>query len=96
MRIKSYRIDCELISHDALRITNLNELDNFLINIAEVPNEVHGDVFGFIVRSNHNYFQFAGDGDGLGFIVDVWNNRELEGEPIDSLQIWLDEYREFM
>jgi hypothetical protein len=100
-RIKSYNIDGEDVSHDELRITNFVELQNFLLNIAEVPNEVDEAIYEFLSNlfnkdSNHQWFQFSGDGDGLGFIVDVWDNPELEGEPVDSLQVWLDEYKEFM
>lgn len=93
-RIKSYRIDGELVSHDALRITNFDALNDFLLNIAGVPNEVDEAVYRFI--EGYKGFQFAGDGGGLGFILDVWDNRELEGDPIESTQIWLDEYKEFM
>ncbi len=96
-RIKKYLIDGKEVSHDELRITNISDLQRFLLNIAQVPNEVDEDIYDFIHKTNgSNSFQFSGDGDGLGFIVDVWNNRELEGEPVDSLQIWLDEYKEFM
>ncbi|MFV2015401.1 MAG: hypothetical protein ACC656_08245 [Candidatus Heimdallarchaeota archaeon] len=95
-RIKSYNIDGEIIAHDELRITNFDDLNEFLLNVAGVPNEVDEAVYEFLSNTGYNYFQFSGDGDGLGFIVDVFNNRELEGEPVDSLQVWLDEYKEFM
>lgn len=92
-RIKSYRIDGELVSHDELRICNFANLYDFLLNIAGVPNEVDEDVYKFLSDGSYKHFQFSGDGDGLGFILDVWDNPELEGESIDSLQIWLDEYK---
>lgn len=96
-RIKSYRIDGELISHDELRITNISDLQIFLLDIAQVPNEIDEVIYNFIYNTNaSNSFQLSGDGDGLGFILDVWNNHALEGEPIESLQIWFDEYKEFM
>jgi hypothetical protein len=100
-RIKSYNIDGEIIAHSELRITNFIDLHIFLLNIAGVPNEVDEAIYDFLYNkfydnSKHQWFQFSGDGDGLGFIVDVWDNKELEGEPVDSLQVWLDEYKEFM
>ena len=95
-RIKKYIINDEEVSHDELRITNFADLYDFLLNIANVPNEVDEAVYNFLADGHHEYFQFSGDGDGLGFIVDVWDNKELEGDPVDSLQVWLDEYKEFM
>ena len=26
----------------------------------------------------------------------TFDNKELEGDPVESLQVWLDEYKEFM
>jgi hypothetical protein len=93
-RIKSYNINGEVVSHDELRITKFDKLNDFLLNHANVPNEVDEVIYEFLI--NHMFFQLAGDGDGLGFILDVWDDPEMEGEPVDSLQIWLDEYKEFM
>ncbi len=90
----SWNVDVYYLEHENIRITEFEALRMFLLNYAEVPNEVDEAVYEFI--NNHKAFQFAGDGGGLGFIVDVWDNVELEGEPIDSLQVWLDEYKEFM
>lgn len=100
-RIKSYNIDGEIIAHSEIRITKYHELHDFLLNTAGVPNEVDEAIYDFLFNlfnedSKSQWFQFSGDGDGLGFIVDVWDNKELEGEPVDSLQVWLDEYKEFM
>lgn len=95
-RIKKYNIDGVDVQHDELRITDFLNLQDFLLNIAEVPNEVDEAVYDFLADGKYEYFQFSGDGDGLGFILDVWENSSLTGEPVDSLQIWLDEYKEYM
>jgi len=94
MRLEIYNINGTEVAHDALRITKFDELNDFLTNHALVPNEVDDAVYHFI--NGYEGFQFAGDGGGLGFIVDVWDNAELEGDPVDSLQVWLDEYKEYM
>ncbi len=88
---ESWNVDFYKLAHENIRITEFEALRLFLLNYALVPNEVDEAVYKFI--GDHKYFQFAGDGDGLGFIVDVWDNPELEGDPVDSLQVWLDEYK---
>jgi len=92
-RIKKYIIEGEEVAHDGLRITKFADLYDFLNEIAAVPNEVAIDIFKFLADNKHEYFQLAGDGDGLGFILDVWDNPELDNDPVDSMQIWLDEYK---
>jgi hypothetical protein len=41
-------------------------------------------------------FQLGGDGDGLGFILDIWkSDDDINGEePIDSFQFWFEVYED--
>ena len=97
----SWNVDVYYLEHENIRITDAVTLQRFLLNYALVPNEIDEVVDDFLYtkfvnNSDHIHFQFSGDGGGLGFILDVFDNKELEGDPIDSLQVWLDEYKEFM
>ena len=93
---ESWNVDVYYLEHENIRITDLEALQIFLLDYALVPNEIDESIYGFLADGGYEHFQFAGDGGGLGFILDVFDNKELEGDPIDSLQVWLDEYKEFM
>ena len=93
---ESWNVDVYYLEHENIRITDLEALQMFLLDYADVPNEIDESVYGFLADGGYKYFQFAGDNGGLGFILDVFDNKELEGDPVDSLQVWLDEYKEFM
>ena len=92
----SFNVDIFVLEHENVRITQRETLKAFLANDANTSNELDEAVYEFLfnqeIHPKERYFQFAGDGGALGFIVDVWDNPQLEGEPVDSLQVWFDDY----
>lgn len=93
--MKTYTINGEKVSHDNVRISDMKTLNDFLLDELEQPNELDEAVRHFIHQSTFgtsNTFQVAGDGDGLGLIIDIFNDEE---EDIDCMTIWFEDYEEF-
>ena len=82
------------INHDSLRISDIHIANKFLSHI-EMPILMWIEITKMLIDCYHrdHPFQLAGDGDGLGFIVDVWRSQEDvdNGEDVlDSGNFWFD------
>jgi hypothetical protein len=83
------------VNHEDLRIIDENDLQNFLLDKALTSNSFDDAVKEKLsTMDSDNVFEFKGDGDGLGFILDIWENqKEMDSEePIHSYQFWFDDY----
>jgi len=80
------------VDHENLRIIDENDLQNFLLDKALTTNSFDEAVKDKLT----DVFEFKGDGDGLGFILDIWEteNARENDEPIRSYQFWFDDYQE--
>lgn len=81
------------VNHENIRITEYGALITFLVESCDSHKRMDREIYEFI--ENDAVFQFAGDGDGLGFIVDLWSCIEdiMDGEqPTHSSQYWFDDY----
>lgn len=82
------------IDHENIRITDEEALQTFLLEDAGTTNSMDERIKDLI--HGCGAFQLAGDGDGLGFILDVWETPESmeDDEPIGSYQLWFEDYEE--
>jgi hypothetical protein len=84
------------VLHENIRISDLVTLQKFLLDDAQTTNSMD-EVKDVLFKYPNKPFQLGGDGDGLGFILDIWksdddiNNGE---EPIDSFQFWFEVYED--
>jgi hypothetical protein len=85
------------VNHEDLIISDENDLQNFLLDKALTTNSFDEAVKEKLsTMDSDNVFQFKGDGDGLGFLLDIWENKysENECEPRYSYQFWFDDYND--
>ena len=82
------------VAHENIRITDEEALQTFLLEDAGTTNSIDERIKDLIFGCGA--FQLAGDGDGLGFILDVWETPESmeDDEPIGSYQLWFEDYEE--
>ena len=73
-------------------IVDLESLDNFLLDSEEVSNSLRDEILDDVF--DNESFEFKRDEEGLGFILDFWDNEEKEGEPTQSYTYWFDDYLE--
>jgi hypothetical protein len=85
------------VLHENIRISDLVTLQKFLLDDAQTTNSMDEVIKDVLFKYPNKPFQLGGDGDGLGFILDIWksdddiNNGE---EPIDSFQFWFEVYED--
>jgi hypothetical protein len=83
------------VLHENLRITDQEALQTFLLDYAQTNNSMDEGIKYLI--EGKNTFQLSGDGGGLGFILDIWENQEAlnDGEePIGTYQLWFDQWED--
>lgn len=80
------------VQHENIRIHDEETLQVFLLDDANTTNSMDEAIKNAI--HGVGAFQVAGDGGGLGFIVDVWKTQEdMENdEPWNSFQFWFEDY----
>lgn len=86
------------ISHLDLRITNHTDLQQFLLNDANTNNSIDEAIKNVLpINGDGKVFEFKGDGDGLGFILDIWENQEAldnEEDIENGYTFWFEDYEE--
>jgi hypothetical protein len=89
--------DTICVDHENLRIIDRRDLQNFLLDKALTSNVLDESVWDKLnTMEPENVFEFKGDGDGLGFMLDIWENERASGDedPIHSYQFWFDDYND--
>ena len=84
-----------IVPHEELCIIDANDLQTFLLNDASTTNGFDEAVKNAL--GNHfGAFEFKGDGEGLGFILDLWIDEEskYKDEPINSFTFWFDDFQD--
>jgi hypothetical protein len=76
------------LDHDSIRINLLSTFDAFRFD-QQIDDVLYEDIIGYI--EDNKFFQIAGDGDGLGFIVDIYLDQDFE-EFDESCQFWFEDY----
>ena len=82
------------LAHDSLRINRLDVVLIFMQEYSMCNNKMTDDITNAIFEHNEYSFQLAGDGDGLGFILDFFTDNTFE-ECLDmeSQQFWFEDYK---
>jgi hypothetical protein len=80
------------VYHDNLRIDDRYTLHKVLNNSPHIPKRMKEDIEDMVVEFRNKKWEFKGDGDGLGFLFDVWDKSYDDDEPIVETQIWFEDY----
>jgi hypothetical protein len=83
-----------IVSHEDLCIIDTKDLQHFLLNDAQTTNEFDEAVKDVLCK-NLGHFEFKGDGEGLGFILDIWTSEDAkinQEDTIHSATFWFDDY----
>lgn len=78
------------VSHDILRISDYYTLGKLLKEAPHINEHMAHDIINLVWNHNASYWEFKGDGGELGFILDVWDDKEED--IIESYQFWFEDY----
>jgi len=96
----SFNVDVYHLAHENIRLYDLEVVQKFLLDSGTTTCDMDEDITETIAKHwddrGQVYFQLAGDDGGLGFILDIWDSKELDGEPVHMYQFWFDDYDGFI
>lgn len=86
----SFNVDIYVLAHDSIRISDLDTLKAFF-RFEMINGVLAEEIIDMVENATGRAFQVAGDGDGLGFIVDIFEDEDME-ELEETATFWFDDY----
>jgi len=90
---ESFNTNLYGISHDSIRIDDFDLLLKFLQDNSLFKSHMGIDILRFVNEYSSKNWEFKGDGDGLGWIIDIWD--EKYEDCIETRTICFEDYNEY-
>jgi hypothetical protein len=93
---KAFNCDVYELKHDSLLISDFDVWDMVKLDVLGVTNELYDDIDaflgdnGFFNSFGDFHLEIKGDGDGLGFIVDLFDGEGCE--LLDTQCFWFEDF----